>query len=199
MDADIIVVLGGRPEREHFAAWVATQSRYRDVRLLVSSGTYRNKNDFNPDSLLNPYRDRFWGVDFKSLEERLILDRKAIDTVTNFTTTVEIIRSWGCKRALVITSLLHKRRAEMIGRIVYGGSGIGMNVLACPKNYPKKLNIEINKSHQHQSLDARKGKDTAQHSENVCRIVRDCVRALLWLLTGIDGRSIARIVHPNRT
>jgi len=103
-----------------------------------------------------------------------VIDRSAVDTLTNFTTMVPLLRDrYDCVH--VITSQNHQRRASAIARVVFGlGAKIRYVVVAVPW--------------------VQEG-DT---SEGIVRIVRDVVRSFIWLLTGWTGSSIALLVHPNR-
>mmetsp|Transcript_6813 Transcript_6813/g.13514 ORF Transcript_6813/g.13514 Transcript_6813/m.13514 type:complete len:107 (+) Transcript_6813:367-687(+) len=103
------------------------------------------------------------------------LDRRAIDTVTNFTTTAEDFRGMGCRRVLVVTSTFHMLRAKAIAMVVFGGTGIASEFEPCDRSVA----------------------DPAPR-EGWVRVVRDFVRGWLWLLFGIDGRWLARLRHPHR-
>jgi uncharacterized SAM-binding protein YcdF (DUF218 family) len=63
---------------------------------------------------------------------RLHLDRRAVDTVTNFTTLVDELQAQGIDSVYLITSDDHMRRARVIGEIVFGSRGIVIKPLAVP-------------------------------------------------------------------
>mmetsp|Transcript_15212 Transcript_15212/g.24238 ORF Transcript_15212/g.24238 Transcript_15212/m.24238 type:complete len:215 (-) Transcript_15212:522-1166(-) len=111
---DAIFVLGGHRSREHYAARIACIGGNRHLPIFVSSGSYWKIRDFDPLNLSNPFRESFTGVDFKSLRTRLHLDRRAIDTVTNFTSMVRVFKDKGIKHVLVITSKSHIARGYAV-------------------------------------------------------------------------------------
>lgn len=112
-----LLVLGGAPEREMFAAKFATEHPNLDV--WVSSGS-------NPE-----YVEWVFSEEGISLT-RLHLDYEAVDTVTNFTTMVDKLQDRGIDSVYLVTSDDHMRRARLIGEIVFGSSGIDFKPLEVP-------------------------------------------------------------------
>lgn len=143
-----ILVLGGDPSREVFAAQFAHQ--HPNLSIWVSSGS-------NPE-----YAE--WVFDQAGIApERVHLDYHAVDTVTNFTTIVGQLESRGIRSIYLITSDYHMRRSQVIGEIVLGSRGIDFKPIAVTSNRAK---------------------------EPVKKVVRDGLRAVMWVLTGRTGTSL---------
>ncbi|MGG6295440.1 YdcF family protein [Leptolyngbya sp. AN02str] len=146
---DAILVLGGATSREQFAAELA--QRYPDLPVWISSGS-------NPEYVEWVFSEA--GID----SDRLHLDYRAVDTVTNFTTLVDDFRQKGIQKPYVITSDYHMRRARIIGAIVFGSRGIEFQPVAIPSE---------------------------QTSESWSKAARDAARAILWVTTGNTGAELA--------
>jgi uncharacterized SAM-binding protein YcdF (DUF218 family) len=116
---DAILVLGGAPEREDFAANFARQ--HPSLPIWISSGS---NLEYTEDVFSKA------GIDFN----RLHIDRAAVDTVTNFTTLVDELQSRGINSVYLITSDYHMRRARTIGEIVFGSRGIDLKPVEVPSN-----------------------------------------------------------------
>ncbi len=116
-EPEAILVLGGSPEREHFAAEFAQQHPALD--LWVSSGS-------------NPEYAEWVFQDAAIPRDRVHLDYQAVDTVTNFTTLVDDLKATGVNRVYLVTSDYHMRRATIIGRIVLGSRGSTCQPLVVP-------------------------------------------------------------------
>ena len=145
-----IFVLGGDSQRMEFAAqfWQS----HKDLDIWVS--------DF--DSNLNHNRLIF--QQFGVPDQRLRLDGRATDTVTNFTTLAEDFVENKIQHIYLITSDYHLRRARAIATIVLGSAGIVVTPLAVPS--------------------------LGDNSESLIRVVRDCGRSLLWFFSGLTGASL---------
>ena len=91
-------------------------------------------------------------------------DSCATDTVTNFTCTVSDFTARRIRHVYVITSDYHMGRSLAIAAIVFGSRGIVVTpvALAAPDRAP----------------------------ESPLRTVRDCLRSLVWLVTGKTGASL---------
>lgn len=112
-----IVVLGGDPARESFAAELARQ--HPELPIWVSSGS--------PEG----YSRRLFtkaGI----AEHRVHLRYDAVDTVTNFTTLVEPLQAEGIDSVYLLTSDDHMGRARVIGEIVFGSRGILLKPIVVP-------------------------------------------------------------------
>jgi uncharacterized SAM-binding protein YcdF (DUF218 family) len=145
-----IFVLGGDAHRMEFAAqfWQSHQ----DFDIWVS--------DF--DSNLNHNRLIF--QKFGVPDQRLRLDGRATDTVTNFTTLAEAFVQNKIQHIYLITSDYHMRRSRAIAAIVLGSQGIVVTPLAVPSS--------------------------EDGSESLVRVLRDCGRSFLWIVTGRTGASL---------
>lgn len=99
---------------------------------------------------------------------RIHYDFCAIDTVTNFTCTVRDLRQRNIKHIYVITSDYHMRRSRAIAFFVFGSRGILVTPISVTTHEDR--------------------------SEAPIRIVRDCLRSIVWLITGLTGASLHRIL-----
>ncbi|GGA39373.1 hypothetical protein CYANOKiyG1_57600 [Okeania sp. KiyG1] len=143
-----LFVLGGAIEREVFAAEFARQHPQLDI--WVSSGT-------NPE-----YADWLFSKSGIS-QTRLHLDYSAVDTVTNFTTMVDKLKSHGITSVYLVTSDDHMRRAQVIGEIVLGSRGISFKPMPVP---------------------------SGRSPEPIEKVIRDGIRAILWVTTGYTGAGL---------
>jgi uncharacterized SAM-binding protein YcdF (DUF218 family) len=142
-----VLVLGGSVDREQFAADFA--HRYPDLPIWVSSGS-------------NPEYAR-WVFEEAEIDlDRVHLDYRAVDTVSNFTTLVDDFRAQGIDRIYLITSDYHMRRARIIGEIVLGSRGISFEAVPVPSD---------------------------RSPESIDKVLRDAARSLLWVTTGYSGSS----------
>lgn len=137
-----ILVLGGSPSRESFAAQFALQ--HPQLPIFVSSGSPKEYAEYVFDSA---------GV----ARDRVNLNYKAVDTVTNFTVMVKELEERNIKDVYVLTSDFHMPRALVIGKIVLGSRGIDMHPIAIPSTIK---------------------------SENPAKSLRDGLRSVVWLVTG---------------
>ncbi|MEG4499702.1 YdcF family protein [Microcoleus sp. F10-C6] len=145
-----VLVLGGATEREVFAAKFARS--HPELPIWVSSGS-------NPEFAQ-------WVFSEAGIEsDRLHLDYRAVDTVTNFTTLVDELKAQGIESVYLITSDDHMRRAQIIGEIVLGSRGISFKPVAVP---------------------------SGRTPEPVQKVVRDGARAILWLTTGYTGANFSQ-------
>lgn len=116
-----VLVLGGEPQRERFAAEFAR--RHSDLPIWVSGGS-------NPEYAEWVFSEA--GID----PARIHLDYQAIDTVTNFTTVVDQLKHQGIERIYLITSDFHMRRARLVGSVILGSRGITFESVAIPSDNP---------------------------------------------------------------
>lgn len=145
---EAIIVLGGEEKRESFAARFAHQ--HPDLPIWVSSGS--------PEGYAKLLFAKL-GIE----GDRVHLDYRAKDTVTNFTTLVDRLEAQNIDSVYLITSDDHMRRARVIGEIVFGSRGIIIKPVAVP---------------------------TSREPEAMSKSVRDGARALLWLTTGYTGATL---------
>jgi len=142
-----ILVLGGDPNREEFAAQFA--EFYPALKIWVSSGGPPNKARaiFKAAGIAN---------------DRLYLDYRASDTVTNFTSLVWVFQQQQIQHLFLITSDFHMPRAKAIATLILGSQGIAFTPIAVPSN---------------------------RNQESIFHIFRDIVRSFLWIVTGHTGAS----------
>ncbi len=144
---DAVLVLGGEPRREQFAAEFAKQ--HPDLPIWVSGGS-------NPE-----YAE--WIFRQAGVPDKLVhLDYAAVDTLTNFTTIADKLRSQNIKNIYLITSDYHMRRSQWIGQVVLGSRGIQFQPVSIPTNKP---------------------------AEPVEKAVFDGLRAVFWVATGDTGMA----------
>ncbi|WP_448598166.1 YdcF family protein [Thermoleptolyngbya sp.] len=149
-EPEAVLVLGGSTAREQFAAEFAR--RHPDLPVWISSGS-------NPE-----YAE--WVFSEAGIErDRLRLDYRAVDTLTNFTTLVDEFESQGIRSIYLITSDYHMRRAWVIGKIVLGSRGIEFKPVEVPSTQP---------------------------AETTDKVLRDAARAVLWVTTGHTGATLGR-------
>lgn len=147
---EALLVLGGHEERERFAAELARQ--HPQLPIWVSSGSPQE------------YAQKIFakaGIN----GDRIHLDYRASDTVTNFTTLVDELQAQGIDSVYLITSENHMKRAKIIGDIVLGSRGIDFKPVAVPSNNPP---------------------------EPVEKCWRDGARAIFWLITGQTGAVLVQ-------
>ena len=189
-----IVVLGGAAEREREGALLACTEAYRTARLIVSSGCFRRLEDFDPHDPTANAPHLFEGIDFCSLKPRLKLDRRACDTVTNFTSLAADLKHAGSDRVKLVTSDYHVPRARAIARVAWHYHGIQFDIHAVHGTTETMIRPGDT---QLGELSAAQRKLMAA-SESRMRIARDVIRAWFWVLFGVSGAGISCCVHPER-
>jgi len=147
-----MLVLGGALERERFAAEFARDRP--NVQIWISGGSNREYAQWLFSEA---------GVDL----ERLHLDYRATDTVTNFTSLADDLKAQGIDKIYLITSDYHMRRARVIGTIVLGSRSIEFKPVPVPSGH---------------------------EPEPIEKAVRDGVRAIVWLATGHSGARLRRYI-----
>ncbi len=145
-----ILTLGGGSNREEFTALFA--QFYPDLKIWVSSGTRQDKA-----------RKIFRTVGIA--DYRLHLDYRATDTVTNFTTLVDVFQQQHIQHLFLITSAFHMPRAKAIATIILGSRGIAFTPVPVTSK--------------------------PTESESILRIFRDILRSLLWIFTGYTGAEFS--------
>ncbi|MEM9213297.1 MAG: YdcF family protein [Cyanobacteria bacterium P01_F01_bin.150] len=145
---DTILTLGGGIVRETFTAQFA--QLYPEMNIWVSTGSPNHE----AQEIF-----RAAGID----DHRVYLDRRAIDTVTNFTSLVHEFRARNINHVYMITSDFHMRRSQAIAFFVLGSQGIAFTPVAIPSDQP---------------------------DESLIRVARDVGRSLLWIATGHTGASL---------
>ncbi len=143
-----ILTLGGGLGREEFAASFAQQHPTLDI--WVSSGQTRQIA-----------KDIFQAANIN--RNRIHLDYRAIDTVTNFTSLVKEFGDRHIHHVYLITSDFHMRRAQAIAFFVFGSRGIITTPVPIPSNQP---------------------------NETLWHVSRDIGRSILWIITGRTGASL---------
>ncbi|NHC38186.1 YdcF family protein [Scytonema millei] len=140
-----VIALGGDPMRETFAVDFAL--RHPPLEIWISS----------------PYLKTFDFSDSGSSGARIHVDRRAVDTVTNFTSLVADFKQRNFQHVYLITSDFHMARAKAIAFFVFGSQGIAVTPISVPSN---------------------------QQAESWFHICRDVCRTWLWMITGRTGASL---------
>lgn len=151
-----LIALGGNVEREIYAVYLTNLHQFQTAVLYLSSGSLDQE---------------YPGI--KELGDRCIIDRSAVDTLSNFTTLLPSLTTTGIKDVICVTSRSHARRANAVARIVLGHHGIHVKMQVTPW-----------------------GEDGP--SESIWRFLRDVCRAFIWIYTGWTGESIALWFYPER-
>ncbi|MEM7725290.1 MAG: YdcF family protein [Cyanobacteria bacterium P01_A01_bin.45] len=145
---EAILTLGGSEKREKFTAEFARLHQNLDIWVSTGIPSDEASSIFEKANIS---------------ENRLHLDYRATDTVTNFTTLVQDFRQRGIHHLFLITSDFHITRAKAIATIVLGSQGIIFTPISIPSEKP---------------------------TESVFRILRDMGRSLFWIFTGHTGSSL---------
>lgn len=145
---EAILTLGGGIDREKFTAQFA--QTHPSLEIWISTGS-------EPVKARTIFRNA--GIP----DTQVHLDRRAIDTVTNFTSLVADFKNQDIQHIYLITSDFHLPRAKAIATVVLGIWGIAFTPISIPSNYPP---------------------------ESWLRILRDTSRALFWVITGHTGASL---------
>lgn len=144
-----IFVLGGGRDREVAAARLAVQ--HPELEVWVSSGS-------DAEVVTGIFRRA--GV----ASDRLHLDYRASDTVTNFTTMAEFFQQRKIEHIYLLTSDFHMRRARAVAFLVFGSCRIVCTPIMISSN---------------------------EQTETGFHVVRDIVRAFIWLFIGTTGSGLA--------
>ncbi len=143
-----ILVLSGDPDRVKFAANLALNRPDLDI-------WYTTGFEFSMD--WQPFLEA--GI----ARERIHLDSRARDTVSNFTSLADDLKRLGFRNIYLVTSDYHMRRARAIAAIVLGSRGIAVTPLPVPSKREK---------------------------ESLFHALRDVARSFFWLVTGHTGASM---------
>jgi len=142
-----ILTLGGGNNREVFTAQFA--QAHPDLEIWVSSGIPQEKAS-----------QIFQAAGIPA--QKLHLDYRASDTVTNFTSLVAEFKQRRIRHLYLLTSDFHMPRSRAIAFFVLGSQGITTTAIAIPSH---------------------------QSPESPLHIMRDIGRSLLWIATGRTGAS----------
>ncbi|KAB8317547.1 YdcF family protein [Tolypothrix campylonemoides VB511288] len=135
-------------------------------RMVFTAKFWQSHSDLDiwvSDHYSNLNEDRQIFQQYNVPNNRLRFDGRATDTVTNFTTVIKDLVSEKLQHLYLITSDYHMRRSRAIATIVLGSQGVVVTPVAVSSSSEK--------------------------SESLLRVVRDCGRSLLWILTGRTGAS----------
>jgi len=125
--ATVLVILGGSRFREIECAKLGrsfSSVADRPAVIVLSSGA----------SIAQELADSA-GVPL----DRVCLDCRAVDTVTNFTMLVHDLAGMGCQEVAIATSKSHMRRASAVATIVLGSYGMQIQQWACSDAAGEKI------------------------------------------------------------
>ncbi|MEB3292682.1 MAG: YdcF family protein [Synechococcales bacterium] len=142
-----VLVLGGETSREQFAARFALE--HPELPIWISSGA---PQDYSEWVFMQS------GINL----QRVTLDYRAVDTLTNFTTLADDLKAKGITKIYLVTSDYHMRRARMVGEIVLGSRGIALKSIPIPSQ---------------------------QEEEPLTKALLDSGRAIVWVTTGYTGKE----------
>ncbi|CAM9755935.1 unnamed protein product, partial [Heterosigma akashiwo] len=149
-----IIILGGEKEREIKALelYQTIKKEHPDFpfKAIISSCEASDQDIYQLTRGLTPDYNGDYGI---------IIDRRAVDTVTNFTRSFGILKQLEINKVIIATSKYHMRRAFWIGMIILGTKGIHI-----------------------EKLEVNQGRKLGQ--ESLFKVVRDCIRAYIWLFLG---------------
>lgn len=143
-----IFTLGGDLSREIFTARFA--QLHPNLEIWVSSGS--------------PTDGTSWAFGIAHISPaRVHIDRRAVDTLTNFTSLVADFKNRNFQHLYLITADYHMRRAKAIATFIFGSQGIAFTPVSIPTGKP---------------------------IEPLWRVLLDVCRALLWIFTRHTGASL---------
>lgn len=104
-------------------------------------------------------------------QQRLHFDFCATDTVTNFTCNVSTFAEQDIRHVYVITSDYHMSRSQAIAALVFGSHGIAITAVPVESQITRV--------------------------ESPLRTIRDCIRSIIWIFTGITGARFNPALYSN--
>ena len=162
--SDLLLILGGNHMRELAAASLA--GSLRSVKIVLVSSGAASHSEIEEAVVTASGR----------ADVRILIDRSAIDTLSNFTTIAAalepMVADTKVQSIYVSTSHQHALRSSLVGALVLGA--VGVRCIMVPVSSP------------------------SEPTDGFLRCVRDVLRAVCWLLTGFDGTLITRRMHPRR-
>lgn len=153
----IFLVLGGSQDRERFTAQLA--QNYPSLEIWVSSRQ-------PPEQIYTAFGEG------DIPKTRVLIDSRAVDTVTNFTSLVRDLKAQNIQHIYLVTSDYHMPRSEAIAFVVLGSHGIAYTSISVPSRQPP---------------------------ESWVKTIRDIGRSVLWVVTGKTGRRFALSIRPIAT
>ncbi len=103
--------------------------------------------------------------------QRLHFEFCASDTVTHFTCNARDFAKANTRHVYMVTSDQHIPRAKAIATLVFGSHGIAVTPVSATTS--------------------------VMPPESLLRIIRDCVRSVLWIVTGRTGASLNPKIQPH--
>lgn len=138
-----IVVLGGGIKREAAAAHLAKQ--LPDLPVIISSGSRI------------PCLYRVFVQEYQVDWERIKVDLRAGDTLTNFTAVLPYLQQHRHHHVILITSEGHLRRSRLLAHLIWGSHGIATRPYVI---------------------------SGVGHNESWLKLMADSLRGLAWILLG---------------
>jgi uncharacterized SAM-binding protein YcdF (DUF218 family) len=147
-----IFLLGGGHEREVATARFA--KAHPELEVWISSGS-------------NPERVEAIFTRFGIPMERVHLDYRAQDTVTNFTSMVSVFHKQDLHHLFLLTSDFHMARSRTLATLIFGFHSIVVTPIPIADQ---------------------------RESEPWFKLVRDSIRAIVWIITGYSGADFAILI-----
>ena len=174
---DAVIIMGGCADRERAALRAASGSTPPPPGLDRAAAAALTSPRV-PIYVSSPACDvvsvaRGLGDGDGSLAARVQLDESAVDTLSNYSSLVPLLRGPHCSRVLILTSASHVRRARLLAWIVLGTRGVTPTVATVRTR-------------------------ARTPPESAARAARDAVRAVIWVVCGFSGASVGRLVHAER-
>lgn len=116
-----LVLLGGGIPREIFTAKQAKY--YPDLPIIISSGSPI------------PCLYEIFVVKHQVNWDRIIVDFKATDTVTNFTALLPYLKAHHHRHVYLIAGDGHMKRAEPLAQLIWGSQGIAYTPMTFPEGH----------------------------------------------------------------
>lgn len=181
---EIFLILGGSKRRELQCAKVLRQHNVHEYnRYVILSSGAANINEISDAANMNNSR-------------RVYIDTRAVDTVTNFTTLAHDLHKCGFSSIAVVTSSAHMQRAYPVSRLIFNSLGMSVMPIKCSDHFgisPLTIINLLYYSHYYFNFI-----DKHAENESVYRIVRDVIRALVWVVCLWDGKEVSTLFHPDR-
>ena len=180
--AQVVLLLGGSLRRELLCA-AAAGRRCPRAALLLSSGCADAAE-------LAAARASCAGA----ADVPVLVDCRAVDTVTNFTSVVVDLAAGGVASVSIATDRSHARRAAWVGSLILCSQGIAVaEPISVDSGEVRRSGAGLLRLKSRSALPRRQ-----VLCESALRTLRDCLRALLWVACGWHLGWLNSLRHPSR-
>ena len=151
-EPQIILVLGGDIDREISGIKIAKEL---NIPLIISGGSNAEFSD--------------WLIKEGGISKEMVKrDYRAKDTLSNFTSIIDDLKSESINHIILITSKYHINRAKIVGEIISSSRGIRVTSLSIPCNASCEIKAK---------------------KESIKKKHIDLIRSVIWVITGQDIKS----------